>query len=204
MNLSASQKEELRRLVAAGQKIVAVKRYREITRVGLKEALHAVEHLFPDGSQVSSSARASGAQENTPKSAPTEKALQNAEAAALAALREGNNIIEAIKRYRKHTGLGLKEARDAVIGVMLTHHSDGRVNAKTSRLITAMLADGRREEAVTQLMMTTGYEDREARDLLKRVQKAGGAASCSGGCLAVLALIALAIAALGFLILQSR
>jgi len=201
MNLSANQKEELRRLVAAGQKIVAVKRYREITRVGLKEALHAVEHLFPDGSQVS--APTTAPRENVPAAALSEKALQNAEAAALAALRERNNIIEAIKRYRKHTGLGLKEARDGVIGVMLTHHSDGRVNPKTSRLITAMLADGRREEAVTQLMMTTGFEDREARNLLKRVEKAGGGSSC-GGCLFALILLVLLAAGAVFLLVQPR
>jgi ribosomal protein L7/L12 len=33
-------------------------------------------------------------------------------------LKEGGNKIEAIKLYREHTGLGLKEAKDAVDGML--------------------------------------------------------------------------------------
>ena len=34
------------------------------------------------------------------------------------ALKEGGNLIEAIKAYREHTSVGLKEAKDIVEGMI--------------------------------------------------------------------------------------
>jgi ribosomal protein L7/L12 len=192
-NLSRQQVEELRRLVEGGKKIEAVKRFREITGVGLKESLSMVEHMFEHGGHGAPMLDHLAGVAGQAMAPPTEKSLAKAEEAALRALRERNNVIEAIKEYRKHTGVGLKEARDAIVGVTLAHLSDGRVNLKTARSVADMLRDGRKEEAVTQLMMMTGYEDSEARSLISKVQKAGGA-GCPIGCVLALAFLVFFIA----------
>lgn len=82
-----------------GNTIEAIKRLRQATGLGLKEAKDAIDaHLA--GLPVSISVREAGSGLQLP-------------ADVLAALREGNKI-EAIRLLREHTGLGLKEAKDAV------------------------------------------------------------------------------------------
>lgn len=88
---------DVRALVAQGQKIQAIKVYREHTGVGLAEAKSAVEHL--ERGEV-----ASGDHGNT---------TSTFEPQLLALLAEGQKI-QAIKLYRDKTGAGLKEAKDAV------------------------------------------------------------------------------------------
>ncbi|QDV35665.1 ribosomal protein L7/L12 [Tautonia plasticadhaerens] len=89
-------KRQVRDLLDQGSKIEAIKVYRERTGAGLKEAKDAVEAfergdpgLMPGGIE-----------------GPLEGEL-------LDLLRNGRKI-EAIKRYREATGVGLKEAKDAV------------------------------------------------------------------------------------------
>ncbi|MEO8102498.1 MAG: ribosomal protein L7/L12 [Betaproteobacteria bacterium] len=80
-----------------GENIEAIKRLRESTGLGLKEAKEAVDaHLR--GRNV----------EFAPAAAPG--ALPPA---VMHALRQGRKI-DAIKLLREHTGLGLKEAKDAI------------------------------------------------------------------------------------------
>ncbi len=106
----AGQFGEVAQLVKAGKKIEAIKLYRELTGVGLKEAKDAVEQLaegkFVQVSQTITRTR-------------TTRAILNPDAsqAALAEVRHLMNAghkIEAIKVYRQHFGVGLKEAKDAV------------------------------------------------------------------------------------------
>ena len=89
---------EIRTLAARGDKIEAIKRYRERTGVGLKEAKDFVEALPATGAV------------KLPVS-PPHPAPDLAEVHALAL---AGNKIEAIKRYRERTGVGLKEAKDYV------------------------------------------------------------------------------------------
>jgi ribosomal protein L7/L12 len=90
--------EEARRTLAGQAKMRAIKLYRDANRTGWAEAAEAVDSI-----------RAGRA-----PAAGTTSALPRAEALAIGeALRAGNKI-EAIKLYREHTGLGLKEAKDAV------------------------------------------------------------------------------------------
>jgi len=117
--------------------------------------------------------------------------LKEAEQAALAALRD-NNVMEAIQRYRKHTKIGLKEAKDAVDALSLVHKSEGRINVKLAQSLITMVAEGRKEDALTQVMSHAGYEDSEARALVKSIGKMRpGAASCAGGCLRFIVAMAL-------------
>ncbi len=174
MQLTQAQKEELRDLIASGQMIAAVKRYREITGVGLGEALDAVTHLGEaGGGETASSVSAK----------PDPKAMRQAEAEALAAIREGNPM-EAIKRYRRHTRVGLKESKEAVDALTISHRSDGRVDPKLARALLALVKAGQTEEAVTQLMMGTGYDDSEARRFIGTITRfRAGRTGCAGGCL---------------------
>lgn len=192
MSLSPAQKDELLALIHSGQKMVAVKRYREITSAGLQEALYAVTRL----AEVEASGGGTRTQTAIPlASAPAldPRRLKQAEEAALAALRE-NNVMEAIKRYREHTRLGLMESKEAVDALSVVHRSNGRIGAKLAQALIAQVVAGRKEEALTLLMSNTGYDDAEARALIRNIgNMRPGVASCATGCLkAVLAMALIA------------
>ena len=87
---------ELWTLLAEGRKIDAIKRYREQTGAGLAEAKQAVEAL----------------ERGEPPPAG-DRADSSLEAEVLALLEQGRKI-KAVKLYREQTGVGLKEAKDAV------------------------------------------------------------------------------------------
>ena len=54
MQLSSRQEKEIRDLVAAGQRILAVKRCREITGLGLNESMQLVNRIAAGGADASS------------------------------------------------------------------------------------------------------------------------------------------------------
>jgi ribosomal protein L7/L12 len=88
--------DAIRSLLSQGQKIAAIKLYREQTGVGLAEAKNAVERIergdgLPDGM--------------APATDPDQQILQ---------LLAAGKKIAAIKIYREQTNVGLKEAKDAV------------------------------------------------------------------------------------------
>ena len=103
--LSHEQLREIQDQIRAGRKIEAIKLFRDATGVGLKEAKDAVEQMEAEGSTTQ--AAGGGA-------APGHDPLPNADRQrVVAALRAGQKI-EAIRIYREATGVGLKEAKDAV------------------------------------------------------------------------------------------
>ncbi len=85
--------DELRALMVAGRKIEAIKQYRAATGAGLAEAKDAVEALVSVPSRESDGS-------------PFESEI-------LSFLKQGQKIA-AIKLYREHTGVGLKEAKDFI------------------------------------------------------------------------------------------
>jgi arabinogalactan endo-1,4-beta-galactosidase/ribosomal protein L7/L12 len=87
---------EIQALLAEGRKIEAIKRYREATGAGLAKAKDMVEALGRAGSLAARE--------------PLDSALEN----EIVSLLEGGKKIGAIKLYRERTGVGLKEAKDAV------------------------------------------------------------------------------------------
>ena len=103
--LSLDKLAELKRLARSGQKIEAIKLYREMFDVGLKEAKDAVEKLEAGQPLVVTSVSVTSA------GASVDQATRLAEVVQL--LRAGQKI-EAIKLYREIFGVGLKEAKDAV------------------------------------------------------------------------------------------
>ena len=103
--------DELRRnvieLYNAGRAIEAIKLYREVTRKGLAESKHDVETLARGGAVQGTLVVTSSAQNASFGS------RENAALAVESLIRNGKKI-EAIKVYREQTGLGLKDAKDAV------------------------------------------------------------------------------------------
>jgi len=100
--LERGLQDELQELLAAGQVIRAIKRYREVFGVGLREAKEAIDGLR---------AQRPLPPQPQPSAAPASDPAQDPELRA--ALASGKKIL-AIKRYRELTGLGLKDSKDAV------------------------------------------------------------------------------------------
>jgi ribosomal protein L7/L12 len=90
---------ELQELLRAGNKIAAVKLYRERTGAGLADAKAAVDAI----------------ERGEPATADQRQASpRNDFERQLEQLLRGGNMIAAIKLYRERTGKGLKESKDAV------------------------------------------------------------------------------------------
>jgi len=90
--------EAIREQLRSGNKIRAIKLYREQTGVGLKEAKYAVEMMEQERQHgmVSELAQMYGGDD------------------AIEYMLIAGNKINAIKLYRQRTGVGLKEAKDAI------------------------------------------------------------------------------------------
>lgn len=88
---------EIRQLLASGNKIAAIKRYREATGAGLAEAKAAVESLEAVGSFPE-------------RVRPDNSDLTD----QIVGLLGRGEKIEAVKLYRERTRSGLKEAKEAV------------------------------------------------------------------------------------------
>ena len=89
--------DEIRELLASGNKIAAIKRYREEARVGLAEAKAAVESLEAGGSF-------------TERVQPDDSDFTN----QIVTLLGRGEKFEAVKLYRDRFRVGLKEAKEAV------------------------------------------------------------------------------------------
>jgi len=94
---------DIKAQIAAHNKIAAIKLYRDATGAGLAEAKDAVE-LIAAGKPPPSGAAAT---------LPAD-AMQD-----VSSLVAAGKMIEAIKAYRTATGVGLKEAKDAVDALAL-------------------------------------------------------------------------------------
>jgi ribosomal protein L7/L12 len=97
--------DEINRHLHNGNKIEAIKVYREKYKVGLKEAKDAVESMEAGQSIDQTSSQAF---------APTTAGFGTAAMAEIDRLMRAGNKIEAIKVYREKFNVGLKEAKDAV------------------------------------------------------------------------------------------
>jgi ribosomal protein L7/L12 len=195
LKLSKEQKKEIERLIRSGDKLEAIKQLRNIGDIGLAEAKGVAEALETRMEGHIQAAHESGT--------PAPRNLKEAEQAALAALRD-NNVMEAIKRYRKHTSLGLKESKDAVDALLVVHRSEGRINLKVAQALMTMIAEGRKDDALTHVMSHAGYDDAEARALIKNIAKMKpGAASCAGGCLRFVIALGLIGGVLWYVVTQS-
>lgn len=163
--------EQLQDALRQGKKIEAIKRYRELTGAGLKEAKDAVEYAekHPDESgDISLST-----------SEPGHLDADAAEDWQIRADIGRGNKIEAIKRYRELTGAGLKEAKDAV--EYIARNPDMWAEKKKApRLeldapgIRDLLEEGREDEAVEVYQKFAGVDEYSARDAVERIKREMG------------------------------
>jgi ribosomal protein L7/L12 len=130
--------------LSRGEKILAVKLVREQTGLGLKEAKDLVEWHMARATRSAASDSARPASPGIP-------------AGVQEALAAGNKI-EAIKRFREQTGVGLKEAKDAVerleqVGRQVTAASGMTQPARTAPLSPASLPSGEVTHSKTALWL---------------------------------------------------
>jgi len=90
--------QEIIVIARSGNKIEAIKQYRELTGVGLKEAKDAVEALMA----------------GRPVEITVKKGDQISVGEDISELVRSGRKIDAIKLYREQTGLGLKESKEAI------------------------------------------------------------------------------------------
>lgn len=102
--LTPAETAEIDALVASDRRIAAIKRLRELTSLGLHEAKQAIDDWVPRAADAVTFASPS----------PTVDPLTPAIRAEITALIADGQKIRAIKRYREATGVGLKQAKDAV------------------------------------------------------------------------------------------
>jgi ribosomal protein L7/L12 len=169
-NISDHTLREVQALVARGNKIEAIKRLRELTGLGLKEAKDYVDSLPlipPSGDDFS------------PDPAPESRPLSEAEIDELRAILATGNKIEAIKRCRELTDLGLKECKDFVeslpaSGPVYAAPHARRVAAPTPGVsiealeeVRALLAYGNKIGAIKRYRELTGLGLKEAKDFVE-------------------------------------
>ncbi len=162
--LTGDWQEQIHSLLQSGKKIEAIKIYRQATGVGLKEAKDAVEAL-ERGEPIAIS------------EAPAAVSSGDLEADVRAALAQGSKI-EAIKIYRQATGLGLKEAKDAVEAMERGETLAAPPPQPTPALIGSLdaqvrdlLASGKKIEAIKIYREATGLGLKEAKDAVEAIER---------------------------------
>ena len=127
-----SKRESIEEYARKGQKIMAIKIYREACSVSLKEAKDAVESYMSSSSwspaQLGALGETSGASAATP-SMPELSGL-----AAIEALVQQDKKIHAIKELRTLTNTGLREAKNAVDLFMSTGAWPGAMSSLDGKL----------------------------------------------------------------------
>ncbi len=174
----ADFESELTGMLQAGRKIDAIKRFREQTGAGLKEAKDAVEAI----------------EQGRPSALPG-KPDEGFESELTGMLQAGRKI-DAIKRFRELTGAGLKEAKDAIEAIEQGRPSalPGKPDEGFESELTGMLQAGRKIDAIKRFRELTGAGLKEAKDAIERLAAAQGLAASRGtGCLNVLLLAAMLI-----------
>jgi ribosomal protein L7/L12 len=167
--ISGADLAAINALVAGGNKIEAIKRVRELTGMGLKEAKDYVEALPLTGTTPPVS--------NTSAAPAISAALSE-----VYLLAQQGNKIQAIKRYRELTGVGLKEAKDFVEAMPLTGASPPRITpagiptqggapAASADLseVYLLAQQGNKIQAIKRYRELTGVGLKEAKDFVDRL-----------------------------------
>lgn len=173
----ADLEAQVRWLVQSGNKIEAIKVYRQATGVELKEAREAVEAvergrslLAPAGTDWESNAVAQ----------PATPAQLEAEIREL--VQKGNKLA-AIALYRSATRSGLKEAKDAVEAVergepllfpelgTVASPDPASVPGDFEAQITDLLRQGRKIDAIKLYREATGVGLAEAKEIVEAIER---------------------------------
>jgi ribosomal protein L7/L12 len=186
--------QEISDLVRAGNKIEAIKLYRELTGAGLAESKDAIER-FAAGEPL----------QITRTTVTTQGArlgqIAPERLAEVLRLTQSGNKIEAIKLFREMTGLGLKEAKDAVEAIQAgqTWEAQATFVASTRQTpvgdplpsskmaqITQLARAGQKIEAIKLYREVFGVGLKEAKEVVDKIAPDRRARAQSGGCVSVL------------------
>lgn len=119
-SLSPTAIAEIDRLVAAGQKMQAIKLVRQHTGAGLKDAKDRIDHwsVSTTAPHLAAVSHANAASSSITPASATPASVRAALPAGVGAeidrLVAGNQQIVAIKLLREHTGLGLKDTKNLI------------------------------------------------------------------------------------------
>lgn len=142
--LSPEQFAAIRAALARGAKIEAIKLYREATGLGLAESKDAVEHLAETGG-LAAETSASVPGSRVPELPSSHDLSPGERASVIEALRRGQKL-EAIKRFRNATGMGLAESKEAVEAMEADTRSTGSLHGSAPAAANAgssLAPDGR-------------------------------------------------------------
>jgi len=161
VRLDPAVESELRELVARGQKIEAIKRVRELTGLGLREAKDYVE-LLPRVTTLVSAETATDARAD-------EREVEHAARVLLAS----GDTIAAVKRVRELTGWGLKESREYVQSLSPTQPGSAPGGSApqlgdpaADPEVRVQLAKGNKIQAIKRVRELTGWGLKEAKDFV--------------------------------------
>ncbi|QEG42603.1 hypothetical protein [Roseimaritima ulvae] len=101
--MDETDRRRIEALLISGKKLAAVKQYREATGASLAESKRAVEALQPTVAPA----------QPTPSTPSTPITDSNLNSQIVSLLHKGERI-EAVKLYKSHAGVRLKEAKQAV------------------------------------------------------------------------------------------
>jgi ribosomal protein L7/L12 len=163
--------QEIRGLLGEGQKIEAIKLYRERTGAGLKQAKEAVEAI------------------ERGEPLPIPEIVDESFKRELIALLDHGQKIEAIKLYRENTGVGLKQAKDAVEAIQRGERlpdPDESENAIHQTLVS-LLKQGRKIDAIKVYREVTESGLKESKDAIESIAARHGLSGSQRiGCLGVI------------------
>jgi ribosomal protein L7/L12 len=177
MPIDDDLESRVRSLMDEGQKIEAIKLYRERTGAGLKDSKDAVEAI----------GRGQG-----PPSRQDDRDFRDE---VLSLLEQGQKI-GAIKLFRERTGVGLKEAKDAVEAMQRGQAtpSGAPIGRDFEHEVIALLEQGQKIGAIRLFRERTGAGLKESKDAVETLAERRGIIISQGtGCFGVV------VVALGFM-----
>lgn len=155
MDWDAFNDPQIQTSIEQGQKIEAIKRYRELTGAGLKESKEAIEYAMAN-----------------PSHAKKKKAAYDTQDAGVRDLIQEGRLDEAVEVYRKFAGVDAYTARDAVAeieGELRLGTESASVVAETE--LRALLQQGKKIEAIKAYRQATGLGLEEARNAIEAIEK---------------------------------
>jgi ribosomal protein L7/L12 len=169
----------VRSLLDKGEKIEAIRLFREQTAAGLKEAKDAVEAIGR-GERYESRQDSRNSREE------------------IRTLLERGHKIEAIKLYRERTGAGLKEAKEAVEAIQSGQAAPTGVQMDRDfeEEVVSLLARGEKIEAIRQYRKRNGLDLRTSKEAVEALAERRGIVISQGaGCLGVVVVVLVFFAA---------
>jgi ribosomal protein L7/L12 len=164
--------EELAALCRDGNKIEAIRRYRQRTFQGLTDSKAAVESLEidPHAPFVVDALRVG-------QHAARQRSLHGeALAEAVRAMLAENDIIGAVKLYRQVTGVGVAEAKDAVEAISQNQIPDTKPELGGTRIssleagVRSLLMEGKKIDAIKLVREKTSAGLREAKLIVESIE----------------------------------